>query len=207
MDGTLVDTEPLWRREKLRLLERIGLELSDDEIEATVGVYFAVWVSEWITRAGSTLDPSRTAAEILGELVAGVGPSTLHEETAGEVRRLADAALPQAIVSASDRPLVDAGLAVLPPVFGASIAADDVAKRKPDPEAYLLAATRLDVDPRRCRVVEDSVTGALAALAAGCDVAVIDGPQVAAAAATGQLAGAAIVSRAELSAILLSPMR
>jgi sugar-phosphatase len=52
----------------------------------------------------------------------------------------------------------------VPPVL---VTADQVARGKPDPEGYLLAAARLGVDPTRCVVVEDSPAGIEAAKAAG----------------------------------------
>jgi HAD superfamily hydrolase (TIGR01509 family) len=44
---------------------------------------------------------------------------------------------------------------------------DEVSKGKPDPELFLLAASRLAVDPKDCVVIEDSEYGAQAALSAG----------------------------------------
>ena len=41
---------------------------------------------------------------------------------------------------------------------------------KPHPDVYLAAAHALGVDPKRCAVVEDTVTGATAGLAAGATV-------------------------------------
>jgi HAD superfamily hydrolase (TIGR01509 family) len=46
-------------------------------------------------------------------------------------------------------------------------AGDVVARKKPDPAVYLLAAERLSVSARDCMVVEDSRNGLLAAAAAG----------------------------------------
>lgn len=46
-------------------------------------------------------------------------------------------------------------------------AGDVVAKKKPAPDIYLLAASTLNVDPSRCWVVEDSEIGLRAALSAG----------------------------------------
>ena len=51
--------------------------------------------------------------------------------------------------------------------FAAILAGDVVSKKKPDPEIYNLAAGRLNLDPDRCVVVEDSRNGLLAARAAG----------------------------------------
>ncbi len=47
------------------------------------------------------------------------------------------------------------------------VARDDVRRVKPDPELFLLAASRLGVDPGACMVLEDSPNGMRAALAAG----------------------------------------
>jgi HAD superfamily hydrolase (TIGR01509 family) len=41
---------------------------------------------------------------------------------------------------------------------------------KPFPDVYLAAAASLGVDPKRCAVVEDTVTGVTAGVAAGCTV-------------------------------------
>lgn len=38
---------------------------------------------------------------------------------------------------------------------------------KPAPDVYLAAAAALGVDPKRCAVVEDTVTGGTAGVAAG----------------------------------------
>jgi sugar-phosphatase len=55
----------------------------------------------------------------------------------------------------------------LPPV---QVYGEDVAAAKPAPDAYLLAASRLGVEPPDCLVVEDSSVGVMAGRAAGCRV-------------------------------------
>ena len=47
------------------------------------------------------------------------------------------------------------------------VTADDVRRGKPDPEPYLLAASRLGIAPERCVVIEDAPAGIAAAQAAG----------------------------------------
>jgi HAD superfamily hydrolase (TIGR01509 family) len=55
-------------------------------------------------------------------------------------------------------------------------AGDEVEQGKPEPDVYLLAAKRLDIDPLSCMALEDSVPGVNAALAAGMlAVAIPDG--------------------------------
>lgn len=50
------------------------------------------------------------------------------------------------------------------------LAREDVKKSKPDPEIYLLAAEKLGVQPQDCIVIEDSVNGVRAGVAAGANV-------------------------------------
>ncbi|HEX6434134.1 MAG TPA: HAD family phosphatase [Gemmatimonadales bacterium] len=58
-------------------------------------------------------------------------------------------------------------LADLRPHFAHIIAAEDVAACKPDPRGYTRALEMLDLEPRRCVVIEDSMPGLQAARAAG----------------------------------------
>jgi HAD superfamily hydrolase (TIGR01509 family) len=57
--------------------------------------------------------------------------------------------------------------------FAEIIAAEDVGACKPDPQGYLRALQRLELEPRRCVVVEDSLPGLAAAHAAGLRCAVL----------------------------------
>jgi len=54
--------------------------------------------------------------------------------------------------------------------FEEIIGADQVTRHKPEPEIYLLAASRLGIPPEECLVIEDTPTGVSAGLAAGMSV-------------------------------------
>ena len=77
--------------------------------------------------------------------------------------------IPRAVATSTRRPLAMRKLeaAGLLRYFDAVATSSDVAAPKPAPDVYLLAASRLGVDPARCMVLEDSPTGVRAALAAG----------------------------------------
>ena len=49
------------------------------------------------------------------------------------------------------------------------LAGDDVAEKKPNPLIYTTACEKLNLQPSKCVVVEDSLIGCKAAKAAGCD--------------------------------------
>jgi HAD superfamily hydrolase (TIGR01509 family) len=77
--------------------------------------------------------------------------------------------VPFAVVSGGAREPVHATLTTLGLLdkFPVMVCAEDYSKPKPDPEAFLLAARLLDVEPRFCLVFEDTDLGIQAATAAG----------------------------------------
>lgn len=95
------------------------------------------------------------------------------------VRAVADAGAVVAVVSSETEPCVRAVLDYfgLAPDVAYIVTGDQVTHGKPDPEPYELAFTRLQaVRPARkgdCLVVEDSVVGASAAIAAGLPVCLV----------------------------------
>jgi beta-phosphoglucomutase-like phosphatase (HAD superfamily) len=84
--------------------------------------------------------------------------------------KLTDMGLKLAIASAADDIKVQANISVagINPMFlGAIVTGDDVQKKKPNPDAFLLAAERLGIEPEYCVVIEDAKSGIQAALNAG----------------------------------------
>jgi HAD superfamily hydrolase (TIGR01509 family) len=77
--------------------------------------------------------------------------------------------IPFAVVSGSTRESVTESLAALKlgDRFDTLVCAGEYEKSKPDPEAFLLAASRLGVAPGECLVFEDTEMGIQAAKAAG----------------------------------------
>jgi HAD superfamily hydrolase (TIGR01509 family) len=77
--------------------------------------------------------------------------------------------IPFAVVSGSARDSVTASLTTLNLLdrFDAIVCAGEYEKSKPDPEAFLMAAAKLAVDPQDCLVFEDTDMGIQAAKAAG----------------------------------------
>ena len=83
---------------------------------------------------------------------------------------------PVAIVTSCTVPLATARLrAAGLPIPDVLVTPERLARGKPDPEGYLLAARKLGVDPRRCLVVEDAEAGVRAGQAAGAVVAALRG--------------------------------
>ena len=89
--------------------------------------------------------------------------------------------IPWAIVTSGSIPVAHArhkaaGLP-MPEVF---VTAERVKRGKPEPDAYLLGAQLLGLEPQSCAVVEDAEAGVLSGLAAGCRVIAVNVPSEAA---------------------------
>ncbi len=85
------------------------------------------------------------------------------------LKYLDEAKVPWTIVTSCERPLAHARLNYSRmPVPETLVSVNDVTRGKPDPEPFVLGATRLGFEPRECIAVEDAVSGLNAAQAAGC---------------------------------------
>ena len=88
------------------------------------------------------------------------------------LQSLDDASAPWALVTSCTRALLQGWLELMSlPAPVVSVAAEDVAKGKPDPACYELGRERIGVtEQSRVLVVEDSPSGVVAGKAAGCAV-------------------------------------
>ena len=177
MDGLLVDSEPVWTVAEVELAEQLGGQWGDEVKAAVVGTRLDVAVPailRWFGADPTPLRVAETSTWLLGRMVElyarelPVRPGALELLAA-----LADAGVPQALVSSSYRVLVDAALATGLGPFALTIAGDEVAHGKPHPEPYRTAAARLGVDASRCVVLEDSPSGVASGEAAGCAVVAV----------------------------------
>jgi HAD superfamily hydrolase (TIGR01509 family) len=174
MDGLLVDSEPLWSVAEAELAARYGA-VWDAEIKARcIGTALPDAVPmmlDYFGVAAPTDDELIAAQEfLLGRMVELFGTGLPLQPGALElVDALRAAGVPTALVSSSYRVLVDAVLTrVGRHRFDVTLAGDEVARTKPDPEPYLTAAAALGVAPEQCVVFEDAPSGIAAAEAAGC---------------------------------------
>jgi len=172
MDGTLVDTEDLWWEAELTLLAELGHRLDHIDRQAVVGGPMSRVVDHLLAVSGLTLTADRLGTMINDRFAERIAHGVPLRPGAAEL--LADLAaegVPAALVSASHRRIIDLVLRTLGSHhFAFTVAGDEVARTKPHPDPYLLAAARLGAEPRRCVVIEDAPTGVRAGEAAGCRV-------------------------------------
>lgn len=162
MDGTLVDSEPIWARVQIDLLTSLGATWTIEDCVDLVGSDLGDAVKVWMSRIPAyAIEPDELAGRMYGEVIRSLKEEVVFRPGAVELlQALKRDGIPCALVSASYRVMIDAVMSHLPPdLFDVIVAGDEVANGKPHPEPYLTAARELDVDPVDCVVIEDSPGG------------------------------------------------
>ena len=172
LDGTLIDSEPLWMVGEHELAESHGASWTQEDGLARGGNSLIVSGHYTQKRLGSDLAPEEIVDYLVTRLADDLSREIPWRPGAVELVTALDAAsVPQAMVTMSYAAIARPVAAALP--FAAVVTGDLVTHGKPHPEPYLRAAELLDVDAADCIAIEDSGTGATSANAAGCHVLVV----------------------------------
>ncbi|OJU84267.1 MAG: hypothetical protein BGO11_21710 [Solirubrobacterales bacterium 70-9] len=173
-DGLLLDTESVWTRAEQDMFDAYGYEFTGAhkrDLVGKSGAMAAKLLEGWLEQEGR-------GAELMAELdrlvvielergvEAMVGARDLLE-------RLKEQGTPIGLVSNSPLHFVERSLAIVgfEAIFDTIVSGHEVERPKPEPDPYLEACRRLDVDPDPSVIaLEDSPTGVAAARAAGLTV-------------------------------------
>ena len=179
MDGTLLDSEPLWDASLRALAAHHGGMLSGPARQGMVGRDTRDAMAIFYRDLGlSDPDPAadrRFIAARMAELFAtGLTWRPGAAELVTAVRR---AGVPTALVTSTARRLVEVALEHLlgRDSFDVVVCGNEVSAPKPHPESYRTAASRLGVEITRCVAVEDSPAGVASARSAGAVVVGVPG--------------------------------
>ena len=174
-DGVLADSEPLTCGVLRAMLEENGWTLS---LQACMRIFVGSMVKDHAAlieaKTGRPLTEDwlerfreRRNAALLRELrpIRGAfeAVAAIHSAYGGRI----------ACASGADRFKIELQLAqcgLMPWFEGRIFSGHETPRSKPFPDVYLAAAAALGVDPKRCAVIEDTVTGVRAGVAAGATV-------------------------------------
>lgn len=170
MDGVLVHSELAMRTAGIYMFRELGVEASHEDFMEFTGMGENAFLGGVARKHGLEYELSMKArayeiyAEIANELVE-VFPGI--RELVLELKRTG---FRVAVASASDAVKVGVNLRCIglsADDFDGLVTGSDVTRHKPDPEGYLMAAEKIGSTPGECLVVEDAVSGCMAAIAAG----------------------------------------
>ena len=176
-DGVLVDSEPIVNRLIWEMLIELGIDISlEDSIQRFLGKAIREELDAIAEMRGAPLPPNwlstfQARRNVLLEAEVEAAPHIGHA-----IDVLSRLGLPMAVASGADRMKVELQLnrtgliEHFQPTDVRIFSATEVARSKPAPDVYLLAASSLGVSPSRCLVIEDSPTGVTAGHAAGMTV-------------------------------------
>lgn len=174
-DGVLADTEALHDRIAAEEISALGWEMTPAESARRFrGLSWDAMLPVIEARLGPGSVPPRFHHDLIARVVRAL------EEEAEPVPGALDAiaaitahGIPVAVASNSTRAELATKLRRLglaDTFRGRAFGVDDVERPKPAPDMYRAAAAACGADPHACAVVEDSVAGARAGIAAGCRV-------------------------------------
>jgi HAD superfamily hydrolase (TIGR01509 family) len=169
-DGVLVDSEPLSMRADVMLLRTVGIELSEEEAHKRfVGKTFQAMLDEMTEEYGIAFpkDFSNRKDAMLEDMFR--HELRMVDGVADMLRDLSSRGLTFSVASNSPKPRVELALNLtgIRDFFSHVTTKDEVPNGKPAPDVYLRAAEKAGMHTSSCLVVEDSVTGTTAGVAAG----------------------------------------
>ncbi len=173
-DGVLLDTEAIYTQVDVKRLAQFGVKM----VAADVAARFAgkahsdAWAE--LSREFGFALPENWIDDILAECMAlfekGLKP-TIGTVDMMDLLVKQDIRFCSASTTAYDRLKRNMEVGGLSSYFGDNIfSASQVARPKPAPDVYMFAAEQMGVAPEACLALEDSATGAAAAVAAGIPV-------------------------------------
>jgi len=172
MDGVLCDSEPFIRGAAQAMFRtRFGITVADDDFRPFVGAGEDRFLGGPAQQHGVRLDmpaDKELTYRLYLDLIRGRLPPL--PGVLATIAAARTAGLRLAVASAADLMKVAGNLdAIGVPAarFDAVVTGSDVARKKPFPDGFLLAAQRLGLPPADCLVVEDAINGVQAARAAG----------------------------------------
>lgn len=170
MDGLLIDSEPFWRQAEMTVFGSKDITLSEKDCMETTGLRIEEVVAYWQNRFPDVdLNKALTSKEILEEVTRLVKLNGKALPGVYEIIRLfKNKNIKLAIASGSNYSLINTVVEKLSfkSEFDILQSAENLLLGKPHPEIFLKTASKLNVAPEKCLVLEDSINGLIAAKAA-----------------------------------------
>ena len=169
MDGTIIDSEPLWLQAEIQVMAELGCHWDEQDQINCLGGLMEMTEKYMQDRSGN-VKPYGYFGQRLNEVMKlkFVKDLQLIPNALELITKSKEAGLKTALVTASGRELMNSAITRFPEnSFDIAISRDDVVNSKPHPEPYLKAAEALGVAIEDCIAFEDSISGLHSAEASG----------------------------------------
>ena len=168
MDGTLIDTEKLYRKAWIETADVFGLE-RNPELAVSMSGSGVVQMPSILKRFYPDVDSDKYIAEVF-ERVKDEATKKIEVKPGVEeiLEYFAEIKIPMVVASSSETFVVEERIKRLgwEKYFVALVGGDQVKNGKPAPDIFLLAADKIKIPAEDCYVFEDSFNGVRAGAAA-----------------------------------------
>jgi HAD superfamily hydrolase (TIGR01509 family) len=176
-DGVLIDSSAYHEASWERLAKERGLPLPEGHFKRGFGMKNEVVIPkvlQWGDQPELVQELSLRKEALYREIILERGISTLPGAREW-LEQLRENGIPCVIGSSTHRLNIEVTLQVLglKGFFVSIVSAEDVSHGKPDPEVFLVAASRIDRPPAQCVVFEDALVGIEAAHRGGMKVVAV----------------------------------
>lgn len=169
MDGVIIDSEPLHVEVEGELAEKLGGSIDPDSHEQFVGTTDHFMWSK-LKDQFNFEPPLEDIIDMKKEMfIKRINEVELMDNLEELMSSIYNEGYPIALASSNNRKIVDTIVEMfnLGKYVDFSVSGDEVTNGKPDPEIFLTAAEKINVNPENCLVIEDASNGVKAAKAAG----------------------------------------
>ena len=170
MDGVLIDSEPLWKIAMEEVFKSVGCSLTRKDFQKTVGLRLDEVIQYWYEHTGwENATPKEVEVAIVRRMIELLNengtPLTGVIETL-EFLKLRGKKI--GLATSSYAVLIDTVLNALSirQYFDFTHSAENESHGKPHPAVYLTVADQLQIQPKKCLVIEDSLNGIISGKAA-----------------------------------------
>lgn len=169
LDGTLVDTDPLWNAAERDLLVTAGGKWNAETTKKLIGVNMEEGARIIRRETGLEWSVEKINRHLVQAMIHKLrGHVPWNEGMPEFLAAMRSRGVPCYIVTSSYREMAEMLVLDQPPgTFAGIVAGDEVVNTKPHPEPYLTACRLAGAAPEECLAVEDSPTGVASAVAAG----------------------------------------
>lgn len=173
LDGVIVDTAKYHYLAWKHLADQLGIPFSEEDNEKFKGVSRKRCLELLLEMGGLKVSQQQFDAwlqeknEDYLKYISGMDASEILPEVPRVLDYLKEKQVPMALGSASKNAVAILEKVGLTDYFETIVDGTQVVKAKPDPQVFLIAASRLGVPPEACLVLEDAQAGIAAANTAG----------------------------------------
>ena len=174
MDGTLFDSETVYKKLWQDTAKGFGIDLTDALYQRFIGARFD-HCKHYIQELGGAGFDLNAFLAALDKHEDAISPPPLKPGVMELLNWIQEKAMPSALVTSAGMHKVEHHFSALGGFhfFQAIVCGDDVQQPKPSPAPYQVACQKLGIAPRQALAIEDSNPGARSAISAGCQTLII----------------------------------